>query len=282
MTEPERTDRRLAGTTALVTGGGRGLGRAIAQALGSAGAAVAIAARSPDELAATLIELRAAGTTAVALQVDVTDRAAVEAIVEQTERELGPIDLLVNNAGTCNAIAPVWEVDPDVWWREVEIHLRGSFLCARAVLPGMIARGRGRIINMASGVGLLPFPFTSAYSCGKAALMRLTDSLAVSTRALGVQVFAISPGNVRTAMMDHLENSEAGRRWLGGPERRAGLEFQAPERVAQLCVRLASGQADSLSGRYIHVTYDLDGMLGRITEIEQGDLYTLRLRVLPA
>jgi NAD(P)-dependent dehydrogenase (short-subunit alcohol dehydrogenase family) len=282
MTEPERTDRRLAGTTALVTGGGRGLGRAIAQALGSAGAAVAIAARSPDELAASLTDLRAAGTTSVALQVDVTDRAAVEAIVEQTERELGPIDLLVNNAGTCNAIAPVWEVDPDVWWREVEIHLRGSFLCARAVLPGMIARGRGRIINMASGVGLLPFPFTSAYSCGKAALMRLTDSLAVSTRALGVHVFAISPGNVRTAMMDHLENSEAGRRWLGGPERRAGLEFQAPERVAQLCVRLASGQADSLSGRYIHVTYDLDGMLGRVAEIEQGDLYTLRLRVLPA
>ena len=243
---------------------------------------MAIAARSSHELAATLTELHAAGITAIALPVDVTERAAVEAVVAQTERVLGPIDLLVNNAGTCNAIAPVWEVDPDVWWREVEIHLRGSFLCARAVLPGMIARGRGRIINMASGVGLIPFPFTSAYSCGKAALMRLTDCLAVATRALGVHVFAISPGNVRTAMMDHLENSEAGRRWLGGPERRAGRQFQAPERVAELCIRLASGEADGLSGRYIHVTYDLDDMLARVAEIEQADLYTLRLRVLPA
>ena len=282
MTEPERTDRRLAGTTALVTGGGRGLGRAIAQALGSAGAAVAIAARSPDELAAALTALRAAGTTAVALQVDVTDRAAVEAIVEQTERELGPIDLLVNNAGTCNAIAPVWEVDPDVWWHEVEIHLRGSFLCARAVVPGMIARGRGRIINMASGVGLLPFPFTSAYSCGKAALMRLTDSLAVSTRALGVHVFAISPGNVRTAMMDQSRELRGGaamarRSGAARGARVPGAGARGPT-LRSPGVGRGGQPVGSLHPRHVRSRR----MLGRVAEIEQGDLYTLRLRVLPA
>jgi len=272
----------LDGSTAIVTGGGRGLGRAVARALTDAGAAVAIAARSTADLAQTLGELRAAGGRAIAIDVDVTDRAAVDRLVAETERQLGPVDLLVNNAGTCNAIGPTWEVDPEVWWRDIEVHLRGGFLCARAVLPGMIARRRGRIINMASGIGLVPFPPTSAYSCGKAALIRLTDCLAVPAREHGVSVFAISPGNVRTAMMEHLEDSEAGRRWLGGRERTAGLEFQPPERAARLCVRLASGEADRLSGRFIHVTYDLDDMLARDAEIEQEDLYALRLRTLRA
>jgi len=264
-----------------VTGGSRGIGLAVARALTQAGAAVAIAAQSADELANALGQLTAEGARAIAVHADVTDRSAVDRMAAETERQLGPVDLLVNNAGTCNAIGPTWEIDPDDWWREVEVHLRGGFLCARAVMPGMIARGRGRIINMASGIGLLPFPATSAYSCAKAALIRLTDCLAIPAREHGVSVFAISPGNVRTAMMHHLENSEAGRKWLGGRERTARLEFQPPERAAKLCVRLAAGEADRLAGRYIHVTHDLDDMLGRVDRIEQDDLYALRLRTLP-
>ena len=125
--------------------------------------------------------------------------------------------------------------------------------------------------------GLRPSPFSSAYSCAKAALLRLTDSIAAATRGHGVSVFAVSPGNVQTAMMDYLTDSEAGRRWLGGRER----EFQPPERVAALCVQLASGRVDRLSGRYIHVTHDLANMMERAEEIERDDLYALRLRTLP-
>jgi len=272
---------RLRGTTAIVTGGGRGLGRSIARALVNSGAGVAIAARSSTDLADALAELRAAGGNAVAVPADVTDRRAVERLVSETERLLGPADLLINNAGTCAAIGPTWEVDPDDWWRDVEVSLRGAFLCARAVLPGMIGRRRGRIINMASGVALMPFPMTSAYSSGKAGLLRLTDCLAAGTREHGLHVFAISPGSVRTAMMEHLEDSEAGKKWLGGRERTAGLTFQPPERVAELCVRLATGEADRLSGRYIHVTHDLDALLARVDEVDREDLHALRLRVLP-
>jgi NAD(P)-dependent dehydrogenase (short-subunit alcohol dehydrogenase family) len=162
MTDAQRPERPLADLTARVTGGSRGIGRAIAQALGHAGAAVAITARAARDLEATAAELRTRGITVLAVPVDVTDRTGVDTIVAQTERALGPIGLLVNNARTCEAIGPVWDVDPDVWWHEVEIHLRGAFLCARAVLPGMVARRSGRIINLASAAGLVPAPFTSA------------------------------------------------------------------------------------------------------------------------
>src|SRR5262245_46759765 len=190
----------LSNMVAIVTGGGRGIGRAVARALANAGAGVSIAARSENELTEAAALLREVSDRVAAIQTDVTDTVAVRRLVEETRRQLGPVDVLVNNAGTCHALGPVSEVDPDVWWRDVEVSLRGSFLCARAVLPDMLARKSGRIINMGSGVGLRPVPFVSAYSCGKAALLRLTDSIALETRGHGVSVFAISPGNVQTAM----------------------------------------------------------------------------------
>src|SRR5262249_35018118 len=144
----------LSGTVAVVTGGGRGIGRAIALALARAGAAVAITARSASELDSALAELRAIHHRGIAVRADVTGRAAVDDMVAQTEARLGPIDFLVNNAGSAGVIGPIWETDPDDWWRAVEINLRGPMLCARSVLPGMIARRRGRIVNMASAVGL--------------------------------------------------------------------------------------------------------------------------------
>jgi short chain dehydrogenase len=144
----------LTDSVALVTGGGRGIGRAIALALAREGAAIAIAARSPEELGRTLAELHVIHGRAIAVRADVTDRAAVERTVADTEARLGPIDFLVNNAGSASTVGPIWEVDPDEWWREVEVNLRGPLLCARAVLPGMIARRRGRIVNMASGIAL--------------------------------------------------------------------------------------------------------------------------------
>jgi 3-oxoacyl-[acyl-carrier protein] reductase len=133
----------------------------------------------------------------------------------------------------------------------------------------MIARRRGRIVNMASGVGLTPFPYTSAYACSKMALVRLTDCLQAATGQHGVMVFATSPGRVRTPMLAKLEGAEATRKWL------------PPEQIANLCARLARGDGDRLAGRFIHVLYDLDEMCARADEIMRDDLYQLRLRTLP-
>src|SRR5262249_14274667 len=147
---------------------------------------------------------------AIAVRADVTDRAAVQHAVAEAEARLGPVDFLVNNAGSAAVIGPMWETDPDDWWREGEVNLRGPLLCAHAVRPGMIARRRGRIINMASGVGRTPFPYSSAYACSKVALSRLTDSLQESTREHGVMVSATGPGRVRTAMVRGMDESDAG------------------------------------------------------------------------
>jgi len=241
--------------------------------------------RSVGELDRTLAELHAVHDRAIAVPSDVTDRAAVENMVSQVEARLGPIDFLVNNAGSAGVIGPIWETDPHDWWREVEVNLRGPFLCARAVLPGMIARRSGRIVNMASGVGLTAVPYTSAYACSKVALIRLTDSLQEATGQHGVMIFATGPGRVRTAMVDRMENSEAARRWMprvcpDHPDY-ANMPWAPPERIADLCVRLAGGDGDVLAGRYIHVRYDFDNMRARADEIVQDDLYQLRLRTLP-
>lgn len=257
----------LAETIALVTGGSRGIGREIALALAREGAAVAVSARQTAEF-----ELRAIHDRVITVCCDVTDRAAVDDMVSQTALRLGPIDFLVNNAGSAGVIGPIWETDPDDWWREVEVNLRGPMLCARAVLPSMIGRRRGRIINMASSIALSGYPYTSAYSCSKAALVRLTDSLHEAVAQHGVWVFATSPGRVRTAMVDLLESAEASRK----------MPWTPPARIAELCVRLARGDGDALAGRFIHVMHDLDEMRARADEIARDELYQLRLHTLPA
>jgi NADP-dependent 3-hydroxy acid dehydrogenase YdfG len=144
---------QLRGTVSVITGGGRGIGRMLAQALARAGAAVGLIARSGRELAETVRLVEACGGTAAA-GTDVTDeQAAAEAIATLVSR-LGPVDLLVNNAGVNGPAGDAWQVDADQWWRAVEINLRGVFLCSRAVLPDMAARGTGRIVNITSQAGV--------------------------------------------------------------------------------------------------------------------------------
>ena len=275
----------LSGTIALVTGGARGIGRAIALALAHDGASVAITARSVGELDRTLAELRAIHNRVMAVRSDVTDRAAAAEMVTKVEAQLGSVNFLVNNAGTSDVIGPIWETDPDDWWREVEVNLRGSLLCSWAVLPGMMARHHGRIVNMSSGLVLNAVPYSSAYACSKVGLIRLTDSLQEATAQHGVMVFATSPGRVRTSMIDRLEGSEAARKWIPRvhPDHPgyAKLPWTPPERIANFCVRLARGDADALAGRFIHALYDLDDLLARAEEVARDDLYQLRLCTLP-
>jgi NAD(P)-dependent dehydrogenase (short-subunit alcohol dehydrogenase family) len=268
----------LTGQVALVTGGGRGIGRAVAASLAQAGAAVGVVARSAEQLAETVAGIAAVGGRALAYPADVTDRAAAEAAVAEVERRLGSIDLLVNNAGVGGPVGPLADCDPEEWWRCVTVNLRGPLLCSRAVLPGMLARRRGRIVNVASGAGTRAIPHVSAYVTSKAALIRLTETLAAEVKGLGVSVFAIQPGTVRTAMADAVLNSEEARRWL--PSFAAMFEKGQdvpPERAARLVLLLASGQADALSGRFLAVEWDVEGLVRRGDELAGTDALTLRL-----
>src|SRR5260221_2895021 len=180
----------------VVTGGGRGLGRAFAQALGAAGWQVAIVARQAVEVGGA--------RTFIA---DVTDEAAIGLAVADIERAMGPIDLLVNNAGVIGPLGPFVESAVADWWRTLEIDLLGQVICAHAVLAGMIARRRGCIVNICSGGGATMFPYFSAYITAKTALIRFSECLAHEMKLHGIAVFAMGPGTVRTAMSQEFLNS---------------------------------------------------------------------------
>jgi 2-hydroxycyclohexanecarboxyl-CoA dehydrogenase len=179
---------------ALVTGGGRGIGRAIALRLAADGLAVAVAARSGDQVDDTA---RAAGRHALPLVLDVTDAASIADAVERTARELGPVDILVNNAGVAES-APFAKTEPDFWDRHFDVNVRGPYLLTRAVLPGMLQRRWGRVINIASLAGLFGSPYVTAYTASKHALVGFTRALATEVSGKGVTVNALCPGFTAT------------------------------------------------------------------------------------
>lgn len=259
----------LAGQVAVVTGGGRGIGRETALHLAKAGARVAVTARTGSQLASTVEAIREAGGTAVACPMDVLEEASVRRGFRTIEEELGPVDLLVNNAGISGPEGPLWEVPPDDWWRVLEVNLRGVLYCCQAVLPGMLERNAGRIINVASNAGVKPWPQASAYSTSKAALIRFSDNLAASVEETGLAVFAISPGLVDTEMTRNIAELQ---------------EIPADQwtpigRAAELCVYLAGGEADVLSGRYLHArSDDVPDLVKRVAEVLERDTHTLGLR----
>ena len=270
----------LSGQVALITGGGRGIGRALAQGLAAAGAAVAVTARTEQQLAETVRLIEDAGGRARAFPADVSDRSAVDRLVAAIEQQIGPIDLLVNNAGVAGAPGRDWEVDADGWWRTIEINVRGPFLCSRAVLPGMVARRRGRIVNVSSSSAELPGPYMSSYGASKAALTHMTNSLAAATLEYGISVFAYAPGLVRTAMTDYMGDSPEVPQEIRDSFHeafKAGVSVPA-ERSAQGLLFLASGRADALTGRYLDVRSGLEGLVERAEEVERDDLYALRIR----
>jgi NAD(P)-dependent dehydrogenase (short-subunit alcohol dehydrogenase family) len=281
-TGEHRPPVRLDGQVALVTGAGRGIGRAMALALSQAGAAVAVCARSEDEVTAVAREIAARKGRGLAARCDVLHRREVEDIVARVEAALGPVDLLVNNAGRFGPIRPIAATDPDEWWQTLEVNLRGPLYCTRAVLPGMLSRGHGRIVNVSSGAGFAAIPMLSAYAVSKAALYRLSENLAAETRGHGVMVFAVNPGLVRTAMSESaLHCGEPSiERWF--KDAFANQEDVSTESAATLVASLASGAADVLSGRYILATDDLAQMVARADEIQEHDLYVLREREQPA
>ncbi|HET9405981.1 MAG TPA: SDR family NAD(P)-dependent oxidoreductase [Candidatus Sulfotelmatobacter sp.] len=277
----ERTASRLPlkGQVAVITGGGRGIGRAIARSFAAAGATTAVLARSQSELAETVATIESAGGRARAFPVDVKSAKAIKTALADVERRFGPVSLLVNNAGMLGPIGPFAESDVDKCWRTFDVNLRGPMLCTHAVLPGMIARRRGRIINIASSA--IPIPYFSSYVTSKTALTRFTESAAAEVKAHGVSMFSVGPGTTRTAMSEYSLNSPEGRKWLPWFKKIFDQGLDVPiERPAQLVLALASGKADALSGRHISVSDDLDSLLAHVEQIEANNLFSLRIRTL--
>jgi len=268
----------MADGVAVVTGGGRGVGRATALALAHAGFSVAVLSRSTSELEDACAAMAGIAPATLALTCDVRDANAVDESMRVAEERLGPITALVNNAGTGLALGPLWTVDVDDWWTDVETSLGGTFNACRAVLPAMIERGAGTIVNVTSYVATRPSPYQTGYACGKAAVLSLTESLAASLHPHGVKVFAVSPGFVHTELTRRILESPEGQRWL--PEVGTNRVLSADD-GARLVVELASGRADALNGRLVHALDDVDDMLARIGEIEREDYYVARLRRLP-
>ncbi|MGY1702649.1 SDR family NAD(P)-dependent oxidoreductase [Geodermatophilus sp. SYSU D00766] len=255
----------LSGLVALVTGASAGIGRHLAEGLAARGAAVAGLARGGGRLRAAMDDVAAAtGARTLALPADVTDPAAVDAAVARVTAELGPVGLLVNNAGLIDAAeVPLWQADPDQWWSVVESQVRGPFLLARAVLPGMLAAGGGRVIGLSSGIATRANPLYSAYSAGKTAQVRLTESLDLAGAAHGVRAFDVAPGVVDTAMTRAMP-MHAGR-----------TEWTRPEDVVDLVVAIAAGELDQWSGRFVRVGVDSLETLRATTPT--GDARRLRL-----
>jgi len=275
---------KLAGEVAVVTGAGRGIGRAIAAAQAKEGANVALMARTAPEIEAVAKEIAQEGGSARAFAVDIVNLDSVTKAFAAIERELGPVSLLTNNAAAFGAIGPIWTVDPDAWWRDVETNIRGTFNCCRAAIPAMMARGRGRIINMAGGGTATSFPNGSGYATSKAGLLRFTECVSDSLAGSGVLVFAMDPGLVRTAMTEHQLTSEAGRTYLPNIPRLFAEGINVPATLAaRLSVEIGSGRFDKLAGRMLMAARgDLELDQSAVDEIVTADLRSLRVNGMPA
>jgi NAD(P)-dependent dehydrogenase (short-subunit alcohol dehydrogenase family) len=254
---------------ALVTGASRGIGRVVSTRLAETGYRVAIAARSDSQIRQVADEIGAR-----ALTLDVGDARAVEDAIATVEHELGPLSLLINNAGTAGDGGFSWDQQPDRWWQVFEVNVLGTFLCCRAALPHMRARGHGRIVNIASNAACFPLRgapdprIGSAYMASKAAVIRFSEALASEARPDGVHVFAISPGTVKTDMTAPIFEAEWDDEELWSP----------PELTAELIEFLDTGALDALSGRYIHAANDdWRAFPARIAEILAADGHSLRV-----
>lgn len=209
--------RPLEGRVALVTAAGDGVGRRVALALGRAGARVGIAARTDGDVTRLAGELRAAGASAHTVVGDVSVPADVRSIVDEISLRLGPIDLLVN-CSEINGEGRPRAGDREAWWRIIALNVRGPMLCCHAVLPGMIAAGRGHVFNVTGAIGHPAVPLDSAYGASNAALFRLTESLGAALQGTGVAIFDVSPA----------------------------------EHIGEIIVRLAAGRSGNLAGRTVH------------------------------
>jgi NAD(P)-dependent dehydrogenase (short-subunit alcohol dehydrogenase family) len=268
----------LADRASIITGGSKGIGKAIARALLEEGSNCLLAARGADSLQASVRELSDIGPRVHGFVGDVGIEADARALVDRALAEFGTVDVLVNCAGIYGPIGLSAEVDPSAWWDTLRINLLGTLLCTRFVLPEMLRKGRGKVINMGGGGASSPFPRFSAYAASKAAVVRLTETIAEETKGSGIDVNVIAPGAVNTRLLDQvLEAGEAAGEFLDRSRKQKASGGTPPEKAAELAVFLASDRSDGLSGRLISAVWDdWRQMAGHIDEVMASDLYTLR------
>ena len=257
----------LSGKVAVVTGAGRGIGRAVALALAAEGAAVAASARSSPEISGTAAAIRNAGGQAVAIPVDVARQDMVDAMFARTRQELGPVDILVNNAAAAGPVGLLWETDASDWLETLDVNVLGMVRCVRAVLPDMISRRSGKIIIVGSGAGreetipCMPGEF-AAYCVSKAAVNYLAVSLAHSVREYGINVNCVGVGAQTRLSHEHQTMLAQSR---GRPEPTAWEQLPSEERVlpeenVALFVFLASSLSDHIAGQYVEANSLPDAM----------------------
>ena len=275
----------LEGRVALITGAGRGIGQAIALAYAREGARLALAARTVTELEDTARQVEALGVSACIIPTDVTDQEQVDSMVAQTVDQFSSIDILVNNAGIGGPVGALQDNDPAYWIQTMQVNLIGVFLCCRGVLPLMIKQDRGQIINLSGAGAMSAWALMSAYCASKAAVIRLTEGLAMELAGTNVHVNALGPGSIHTRMWEEMRDEAA----VVGANEILALGQQvtsgggaAMGQAAELAVLLASSDAGDLSGRLISAMLDdYHSLPARIPEIMGSDAYQLRRMELP-
>jgi NAD(P)-dependent dehydrogenase (short-subunit alcohol dehydrogenase family) len=253
---------KLAGRVAIVTGGGRGIGCAIALGFAAEGAAVTVSGTRPAPLEATRTEIEARGGRAHSVVADVSEEEAVARMIADTVARFGRLDILVNNAGIAGPTAPVAEAPTREWERTLAINLTGAFLCAKHAIPHLVASEAGRIINITSVAGKIGYALRSPYAASKWGMIGLTRSLALEVGPRGVTVNAIAPGSTRGERLTNVIRDRAAA--LGRPadevEREFFLQQNAlgrlvePEEIAATAVFLASDEARNITGETISVS----------------------------
>ena len=268
----------LKGAVVVVTGGARGIGRAIAEAYADRGARVAIVDILADQVQATANEMREAGANVLPIHTDITIPSQVDEMVARVKGELGVIDILVNNAGSLSALGPVWDVDREKWFRDVTVNLYGTFLCCQAVVKDMIQNNGGYIINLTTGM-VGPHLYTTGYDTSKTGVVKLTEALAQEAKEYGVKAFALVPGTVLTRMTEFIMESPEGKKWRPTFKNifERGRDLP-PELAAKMAVELTSGKADALSGRYFDARSDLEEIINQTDGILEKNRFVLRLQ----
>jgi 3-hydroxybutyrate dehydrogenase len=252
---------RLKDKIAFITGGGRGIGRAVAFAFACEGARVCVAARTDAEVSRVAAEIiQECGVEAVSFACDVSQSKSVARTFAMLEEKFGRgADILVNNAGIAES-APLLKTTDELWQRLLSVNLSGTFYCTRAALPAMLARGWGRVINIASIAGKTGAPYVAAYAASKHGVLGLTRSVALETATKGITVNAICPGYVETEMAAHAISNITAKTGKTVEEARQILERMSPqnrlvtpEEVAALALLLASDEGRGITGQAINV-----------------------------
>jgi 3-oxoacyl-[acyl-carrier protein] reductase len=272
----------LQGRTAIVTGGSRGIGEAIAVKLAQQGARVVIAARTGAALAAASARARETDVTLIPVVADVSRAEDVARLVDAALRETGTIDVLVNCAGIYGPIGPFAGNDLTEWWRAMEINLGGVLRATQGVVGAMMRQRRGKIINLSGGGATAPLPNLTAYAVSKAAVVRLTETLAEELRDYNIQVNAIAPGAVDTKIQDQLleAGERAGRELYARMKRmrETGEGATPPHVAAELAVFLSSDASNGLTGKLISAPHDpwRQWTAESIAELAASPMFTLR------